>query len=176
MTVDFDLKRAIDKELTYEIPSTIPGDPPLIIKNMATIRDDLISIPSGRQDLIPMDYEVIDKRVSDKILHLPDFKHELRPDQQEIYEEVNDSCIINAKPSWGKTFTALAIAQKLGLYTLIVVHNKNLRNQWVQEIKNCFGITPGVFGSGSYDLGGIVVGNTQTGNLTNRHQLKGVCS
>lgn len=39
-----------------------------------------------------------------------------------------------------------------------------LRDQWIEEIKNLFGIAPGVIGSGIYDIEDhfIVVGNVQT--------------
>ena len=47
------MKQSIDKELTYLIPSHNPADPPQVISNMAVIREDLISIPIGRIDLIP---------------------------------------------------------------------------------------------------------------------------
>ena len=37
---------------------------PITIKNMGIIRQGLVTIPSGREDLIPKDYEIIDKRFS----------------------------------------------------------------------------------------------------------------
>ena len=46
-------KEVLNKELTYTIPSYNPTDPPLVIKNMARIRSNLVSIPVGRTDLIP---------------------------------------------------------------------------------------------------------------------------
>ena len=55
-------QQKIDKELTYAIPSFKYGDPPLIIKNMAMIRQGLVAIPVGRLDLIPTDHEITDKR------------------------------------------------------------------------------------------------------------------
>ena len=42
--------------------------------------------------------------------------------RKEVYDELHDSCIINAWVSWGKTFTGLAIAAKLGQKTLVVTH------------------------------------------------------
>ena len=56
-------KKKIDTELTYAIPSFKFGDPPLIIKNMGTIREDLITIPTGRMEMIPYDHEIVDKRI-----------------------------------------------------------------------------------------------------------------
>ena len=129
---------------------------------MARIRPGLITIPSGRTDLIPDNYEIVDKRTS--ILEdFPEFQFDLRPSQLEVYEDVKDSCIINAWVSWGKTFTGLAIAGKLKQKTLVVVHTVALRTQWVQEVEKVFGFTPDIIGSGQFNMDTpIVVGNVQT--------------
>jgi len=152
----------VDKELTYAIPSYKFGDPPIIIKNMARIRGTLVAIPVGRLDLIPEDYEIQDRR---KIIPVdfPEFKLTLRPSQQEVFDEVNDNAIINAWVSWGKTFTGLAIAGKLGQKTLIVTHTLPLRKQWENEVEKVYGFKAGVIGSGKFEIEpSIVVGNIQT--------------
>lgn len=43
--------------------------------------------------------------------------------------------IIQAKPGWGKTVCALAIAAELGLPTLVVVHKEFLMDQWAERIE-----------------------------------------
>ena len=162
LTVTPNQQRKIDGELTYAIPSYRFDDPPIIIKNMALIRDGLIAIPSGRTDLIPVDHEIVDKR-SIKPVKFPPFKLVLRPSQEAVFNEVNDSSIINAWVSWGKTFTALAIAEKLGQKTLVVVHTLALRKQWENEVKKVFGFTPDIIGSGKFSIETpLVVGNVQT--------------
>ena len=118
---------------------------------------------------IPENYKLIDKRVKIPI-KLPEPKFKLRDDQLEIYNEVEDSCIINAKPSWGKTFTAIAIASKLGQKTLIVVDRVGLREQWESEINKVLGIKFGIIGSGKYEPdNNIVISNIQT---LNKHMYK----
>ena len=93
----------------------------------------------------------------------PDFKFDLRPSQEDAYNEVDDNCIINAWVSWGKTFTGLAIAGKLAQKTLIVVHTVPLRNQWAAEVEKVYGITAGIIGSGRFDISSpVVIGNTQS--------------
>ncbi|MBR19360.1 MAG: ATP-dependent helicase [Euryarchaeota archaeon] len=155
-------KEVLSKELTYTIPSYNPKDPPMVIKNMARIKSNLVSIPIGRTDLIPSDYEIVDKRVNLPV-DFPEFKFDLRPSQEDAYNEVDDNCIINAWVSWGKTFTGLAIAGKLGQKTLIIVHTVPLRNQWAAEVEKVYGITPGIIGSGKFDLSSpVVIGNTQS--------------
>ena len=155
-------RKVLSEELTYKIPSQNPNDPPQVIKNLQRVRENLVTIPIGRTDLIPNDYEIIDKRITHPVT-FPEFRFPLRESQQAVYDELDDNCIINAWVSWGKTFTGLAIAGKLGQKTLIVTHTVPLRNQWVKEVEKVYGITPGIIGSGRFDIdNSIVVGNTQT--------------
>jgi hypothetical protein len=102
-------RKVLSDELTYKIPSQNPNDPPQIIKNLQRVRENLVSIPIGRTDLIPNDYEIVEKRLSVDIT-FPEFKFDLRQSQQDVYNALDDNCIINAWVSWGKTFTGLAIA------------------------------------------------------------------
>jgi len=149
-------------ELTYKIPSKIFGDPPTTKCVMTVIGKRVISVPIGRQDLIPADYEVIDKRVVVPA-EFPAFLFTLRPDQQEIYDLVEDNCLINANVSWGKTFTGIAIASKLKQKTLVITHTVILRDQWVEEIEKTLGIKAGIIGGGEFDHDSIItVGNIQT--------------
>ena len=162
MSVTKELHNSIEKELTYSIPPRIPTDPPLVFKTIRFIKEGLISIPIGRIDLIPDDYEVIDKRVVNEIKH-EKFKFDLRPSQKRVHDEIDDNAIVNAWVSWGKTFTGLAIAAKLGQKTLVVTHTTNLRNQWEKEVQKCFGIQAGRIGSGQFNIKApICVGNIQT--------------
>jgi len=157
-----ELQRNIDKELTYAIPTHNPLDPPQMIKNMGLIRNGLISLPVGRLDLIPSNYTIIDKRLL-KAEEFPEFKFELRESQKKVYNEIEDNAIINAWVSWGKTFTGLAIAGKLGQKTLVVTHTVPLRNQWAKEVQKVYGFEAGIIGSGRFELDApIVIGNTQT--------------
>ena len=162
LSVNKETQLSLEKELTYSLAPRMPSDPPIVFKTIRFIREGLVSIPIGREDLIPSDYEIIDKRVISEI-ELPDFKFELRPSQKQVHDEVQDNAIINAWVSWGKTFTGLAIAKKLGQKTLVVTHTTNLRNQWEKEVQKCFGIQAGRIGSGQFNLDApICVGNIQT--------------
>ena len=162
LEVNTETHNKIEKELTYTLAPRMPSDPPIVFKTIRFIREGLVSIPIGREDLIPSDYEIIDKRVTSPVKH-EKFKFELRPSQKRVHDEVNDNAIINAWVSWGKTFTGLAIAAKLGQKTLVVTHTTNLRNQWEKEVQKCFGIEPGRIGSGDFKIDApIVVGNIQS--------------
>lgn len=123
---------------------------------------DLLSIPISRTDLIPKDFKIVDKRINEEV-YFPEFRATLRESQQKIYDAVNDSCVINAKPGYGKTFTALAIAAKLKRKTLIVVHTLKIKSYWMEEIEKVFGIKAGEIGAKNIDTKPvIVVSNTQT--------------
>jgi superfamily II DNA or RNA helicase len=162
MSADAKRQKLLDQELTYTIPSYNPMEPPTVIKNMGRISEELVTIPMGRTDLIPENYEIIDKRTLVPV-KFPEFRFDLRDSQDKVYNLVEDNAIINAFVSWGKTFTAIAIACKLAQKTLVVVHTLALRKQWEDEIEKCLGIKPGVIGSGKFDTDPIiVVANIQT--------------
>lgn len=161
-----ELKNIINK-LTYRIESKSGQKGKFknieIIKNYRLLPNNIVSIPQGRTDLVPAGLEIIDKRIYNEV-PFPTPKFDLREGQQAVYDEVNDTCFINALVGWGKTFTALHLARKLGQKTLVVTHTTMLRDQWIDEIRALFGMEPGVIGSGKFDIEdhAIVVGNVQT--------------
>jgi len=77
----------MEKALTYKIDSYKEDAPPTIIKNLRKIRDNLYSIPVGRTDLIPKGYTITDKRL-EVPANFPKFQFELRPSQQEVYDNL----------------------------------------------------------------------------------------
>ena len=164
LTYSDELLESLKGKLTYSFQPSNPEALPEVVCNVTCIGERAITIPSGRTDLIPKGWSVENKRVA------PTFKFPsmannivLREDQQEIYDLVTGDCIINASPGYGKTFTALAIAAKLGLKTLIVVHNVPLRQQWEDEYFKMFGVKAGVIGSGLKEIDKpVVIANVQT--------------
>ena len=162
-----ELRTDLIRKLTYKIKK--PPRPGLthfsqfeIVKNYKLLPGGVMSIPSGRQDLIPEDYIVVDKRIVEEY-PFPNPKFPLRDSQIDVYNQVDDTCFINAMVGWGKTFCALHIARKLGQKTLIVCHNTMLRDQWVKEVKGLYGMDVGFIGSGEFDIDhSIVIGNIQT--------------
>ncbi len=153
------LSEDIKNELTYKIPSYADPTNPIVLRNYAVFRPGILSLPVGRVDLIPKDYEIVDRRTH-VMEDFPDFKFTLRDSQAEIHDDVSDNCLINAKVSWGKTFTGLAIAGKLGQKTLVVVHTLPLMNQWAKETRKVFGIEPGLIGNGKENWNSpITIGN-----------------
>jgi superfamily II DNA or RNA helicase len=157
-----DLRASIIKELTYELRTTVPNMLPEIIHNYIVVSPTLLSLPIGRQDLIPKDYEIVDKRTHVPC-SFPDIKYTLRPSQELAVELVNDNYVINALPGYGKTVTAIAIAQKLKQKTLVITHTVALRDQWVKEVNNILGIKAGIIGSGKFNIDSIItIANVQS--------------
>lgn len=161
-----ELTQQLIRTLTYKIKKNIPGATHFsqfeIIKNFKLVGKNVITIPIGRTDLIPENFEIIDKRTNQE-MPFPVPKLKLRPDQQTVYDAVSDTCFINAMVGWGKTFCALHIVRKLSKKTLVVCHNTMLRDQWIEEAKKLYDMPIGVIGSGHFDIDhALVVGNIQT--------------
>lgn len=156
----------IMKTLTYKIHKDT-GSKKFVsvetIRNYTSLSKGILSLPQGRLDLIPEGYEIVDKRVLVPV-PFPTPKYDLREEQKEIFDKIEDTCFINALVGWGKTFTALHTARKLGQKTLVITHTTALRDQWVEEVETLFGIVPGIIGSGKFDIEdhAIVIGNIQT--------------
>jgi superfamily II DNA or RNA helicase len=152
--------------LTYKIKKDTGAkkfSPVETIKNYKVLPKGILSIPQGRLDLVPENYEIIDKRVVESV-PFPTPKFGLRPEQQVVYDPIDDTCFINALVGWGKTFTALHLAHKFGQKTLVITHTAALRDQWCEEIAVLFGQEPGVIGGGRIDHADhfITVANIQT--------------
>ena len=133
------------------------------VLNYKSLPNGILSIPQCRTDLIPANYEIIDRRISYEMPY-PEPVHKLFDEQVEVYNEINDTAIINAKVGWGKSYTALWLAKKLAQKTLVVTHTVTLRDQWIGDIAELFKREPGIIGSGKIDFEDhfIVVANTQT--------------
>lgn len=158
--------KKIIKSLTYKITKDTGSKKFAAvetIKNFKVLTKGIISIPQGRTDLIPEGYEIVDKRIYNPV-PFPTPKFPLREDQQEIYDQIDDTCFVNALVGWGKTFTALHLARKFGQKTIVITHTAALRDQWIEEVETLFGMRPGIIGGGVYDIEdhAIVVGNIQS--------------
>ena len=149
------LHKELNEALQYTLPPAMPGGPPQYECDVTRINKDILTIPSGRIDLIPEGYEIVDNRITIPAF-FPKFKFKLRESQQEVYDTFNDCCILNANPSYGKTFTAIAMVTKLKQKTLVIVHTRFLFEQWVDEIKKTLGIEPGQIKAGICDIEGPI--------------------
>ncbi len=156
------LEKQLDEELTYSIDQMPVSEFPLIIRNCIRITDSVLSIPSGRTDLIPKDYEIIDKRTYAPVA-IPVLKAVPRPSQQEAVDTLTDCGLVNAPVGFGKTIVGLGLISKYKQKTLIITTTTTIRDMWVEEVKKWYGITPGIIGGGKFNIDPpIVVGNIQT--------------
>lgn len=151
-----ELNTKLVENLLYVLPPKQPNLPPEEECDVTRINKDIVTIPIGRQDLIPEEFEIIDKRVYKPVI-FPKFKFTLYEEQQKLFDEINDSCIIKANPSFGKTFTAIALATKFEQKTLVVLHNTYLADQWSSEIRKTLGIEPGKIYGGEEDIDSVIV-------------------
>lgn len=159
---DDELRERLAKQLTYELIDPQAKFPSYVM-HFGKIANDVYWIPNTRLDLLAgYDLEVVDKRVSVPV-EVPKPTFTLRSDQAEICDAVVGDCIINGKPGFGKTISALFLAYKFQEKTLVVCTNTNIRVMWEKEIERWFGFKPDVIGSGkvAYDTP-IVVSNIQT--------------
>lgn len=157
-------RKEVEDALTYQLEPEFFGALPKVIRTYKVVSPTILSIPSGRVDLIPDDYTIIDKRVVNPVKWPENTSPiTLRESQQFVYDNLDSSAIINAPVSWGKTFTALQIAKKLGQKTLVITHTTALRDQWAESVEKMFGIKPSIIGGGKVDTSGFVtIANVQT--------------
>lgn len=160
-----DNKQEIFDKLTYRIV-TNEGHSKFekieLIRNYRMITPTVLAIPQGRRDLIPEGYDIVDKRIVE-FADFPEPEFPLLPEQQVVYDEIEDSCSLAALPGWGKTFTALHLANKLGQKTLVVTHTAALRDQWVGEVEKMYEFTPSIIGAGDVEIHQpITIANVQT--------------
>lgn len=106
MTVSPSLHKKLERELTHKVPSYNSPEEFVEIKNLKVINFDiqgklLVAFPVGRIDLIPKDYEIVDKRATNEV-DFPEFKFTLRDSQKFYYDQITDNCILNARVGWGK--------------------------------------------------------------------------
>lgn len=161
----------ISKQTTYHIDT--PGSKyPKMFKNSGSVSEEIKWFPVTRLDLLEnlgIVPEIIDRRTLVPV-EIPEPIFKLREeDQLPIFEECDDTCIVNGKPGFGKTILALALAWKFGQKTLVICTNTTIREMWIKEVRKWFGFEPGVIGSGKFNIDPpIVISNIQT---VNKHAI-----
>jgi superfamily II DNA or RNA helicase len=118
---------------TWKIPryiccAELLGKNMILPRGLLSDCQDLISAEGGRVQLV-------DKRQSHESIPVR-FKGELRDDQQRAFKKMysTDSGVFVAPPGSGKTVIACALIGKRKLPTLILVHRKQLADQWKNQL------------------------------------------
>jgi len=95
-------------------------------------------------------------------VHFPiDFKGVLRPDQQAAVGEMlkHDTGVLSASTAFGKTVIAAYMIAKRSINTLVLVHRKQLLDQWIVRLKNFLDVEEnliGQIGAGKRNPSGLI--------------------
>lgn len=104
--------------------------------------------------------EIIDERFSGQPVTI-EFQGELRPDQQDAAEAILEveTGVLAATTGFGKTVIAAYLIAKRKVNTLVLVHRRQLLDQWIAHLTNFLGLSlqdVGQIGSGRRKPTGIV--------------------
>lgn len=140
---------------------------------LAQIEEGYLSLPRGCLDgayalLQEQNIKVIfdDKRRSGGKLAKLDFRGELRKEQKKAVAALSkhDVGVLHAPTAFGKTITAIGLIQKRKVNTLILVHSRQLLDQWKERLETFLGGAEiGVIGGGKRKpLGNIDIATYQS--------------
>lgn len=114
----------------YQIPETI---------YLFEEDDDFLFLPRGIETLLRERFDniVIEDETKEVRPLKVTFNGELYFDQSLALDEISnhDAGVIQAPPGFGKTVIALALLARVGVPTLILVHNQYLLEQWQNQIE-----------------------------------------
>lgn len=103
---------------------------------------------------------LIDERFNGKPIDVK-FIGKLRPEQEKAAEAMlnSDTGVLSASTAFGKTVIAAYLIAKRGVNTLILVHRRQLLDQWVARLSNFLELDPkkiGQIGGGKRKPSGII--------------------
>ena len=77
------------------------------------------------------------------------FQGELRPGQTQAVEALlsHDTGVLAATTAFGKTVAAAALIARRGVNTLVLVHRRQLLEQWIQRLSDFLGLPPKAIGA-----------------------------
>jgi len=176
------LKRALEQKLTFDNPKFLEnrkmgrwnGQTPEFLKFYKVNEEGVLIVPRGYINQLILlcqrygeKYEIIDKRRT-----LPEvdftFRGTLRPFQRKAVKDIidHDFGVLSAPPGAGKTVIALYLIAQRQQPALVVVHTKELLNQWIDRVETFLGIPPdevGIIANGKVKVGDkITVALVQT--------------
>ncbi len=123
-------------------------DKPRII-SCAEDYDNYIALPRGCMEDVQtllsdlgIDVHVQDRRFQGELLNLS-FQGELRPEQQIAVEQMMkyDTGVLSATTAFGKTVVAAWMMAARGVNTLIMVHRRQLLDQWVDRLSTFLNVS-----------------------------------
>jgi superfamily II DNA or RNA helicase len=111
--------------------------------SLSQIDQGYLSLPSGCLDDVlallsdqSIELKVDDKRMTGRRLSGLKFKGSLRPEQKKAVAALakHDTGVLHAPTAFGKTVTAIGLIQKRKVSTLILVHSRQLLDQWKERL------------------------------------------
>lgn len=90
--------------------------------------------------------DIDDRRVAGKVYQFKLTGLERRDYQERLVEVAVDrqTCLWRAPTASGKTSAAFRFIERVGTWSLVVVPNRALLDQWSKRVRECFGFTPGL--------------------------------
>ena len=126
--------------------------------SLAQIEQGYLSVPRGCQDDVlallteqQISVTIDDKRMGGKRLRGLQFKGSLRPEQTRAVSALvkHETGVLHAPTAFGKTVTAIGLIHKRKVNTLILVHSRQLLDQWKERLEVFLeGSDIGVIGGG----------------------------
>ena len=120
--------------------------------------DEAIALARGHE----IDFVLQDRRESGQPLsNDAAFRGELTPSQQSAFSDLaaHDHGVLAATTAFGKTVVAIALIAKRQRNTLVLVHRRELLDQWVKRLRSFLHIDPkqiGAIGGGKRKPTGII--------------------
>ncbi|WP_256113557.1 DEAD/DEAH box helicase [Vibrio campbellii] len=111
---------------------------------LAELDSGYLSLPRGCWDDLQaiclelgIALQVTDNRFTGQVLTDMTFVGSLRSAQSKAIDELmqHDIGVLHAPTAFGKTVTAIGLIQRRGVNTLVLVHNKQLVDQWQERLK-----------------------------------------
>ena len=111
--------------------------------SLSQIEQGYLSLPRGCLDDVlallseqSIELEVDDRRMTGQRLSGLKFKGSLRPEQKKAVTALakHDSGVLHAPTAFGKTVTAIGLIQRRKVSTLILVHSRQLLDQWKERL------------------------------------------
>jgi superfamily II DNA or RNA helicase len=141
---------------------------PQTISLLEDTGNDYLTLPRGLVKelfLYNPSIELLDKTFSNPIKLNPS-KIILKDYQREPVNQMlkRNQGIIIAPPGSGKTVMGIETMVKRSQKSLILVHTKDLANQWIERINNFTDVTPGIVDSDHFSVKDITVGMVQSLN------------
>ncbi|UZE94499.1 TOTE conflict system archaeo-eukaryotic primase domain-containing protein [Alkalimarinus alittae] len=133
---------------------------------LATIEQGYLCLPRGCFDEVTeilnqqeIQIEIDEKRQTGQKQKGIKFKGELRPDQKSAVKALSqhDVGVLHAPTAFGKTITAIGVIHKRKVNTLILVHSRQLLDQWKERLSMFLDNAEiGVIGGGKRKATGMI--------------------